>query len=139
MRTNMYLMFPGTCREAFAFYEKTFGTKILMTMTYGEAPGNPPFSEAEKSLIMHTALPVGNIVLMGSDAPERQREALGGFSIALDTPDESEVRRLYDALSEGGTVSMPLQKTFWSPLFGMCKDRFGVGWMVSIATEPPTA
>jgi len=69
---------------------------------------------------------------MGCDAPPGRAQALGGFQISVSMPDEAEVKRIYAALSEGGSVQMPLAPTFWSPLFGMCTDKFGVGWMVSI-------
>jgi PhnB protein len=138
MKTNLHLVFPGTCREAFAFYEKTFGSKIQMTMTFGEAPAGTPTPPDAKDLILHTAMPVGSIILMGCDAPAGRGEALGGFQVSLESEDEAEVKRLFAALSEGGSVQMPLEKTFWSPLFGMLKDRFGVGWMVGIPGQQPT-
>lgn len=132
MNTNLHLVFPGTCREAFAFYEKTFGTKRTMTMTFGDAPAGSPVPPESKDLIMHTALPLGSITLMGCDAPKGQEERLGGFQVCVDTKDEAEAKRLFAALADGGSVQMPLAPTFWSPLFGMLKDRFGVGWMVSV-------
>jgi PhnB protein len=132
MKTNLHLVFPGTCREAFAFYEKSFGSKIAMTMTFADAPEGTPVPPDAKDLIMHTSMPVGGILLMGCDAPKGREEPLGGFQVALQSDDEAEVKRVFEALSGGGSVMMPLQKTFWSPLFGMLKDKFGVGWMVSV-------
>lgn len=133
MNTNVHLGFQGNCREAFAFYEKVFGTKILMTMTYGQAPpGQNPGGEESKDMVMHTALPVGNITLMGADAPKGHGKPMQGFQICVDSKDEAEMRRVFAALSEGGSVYMPLGPTFWSPLFGMLTDQFGVGWMVSV-------
>jgi PhnB protein len=132
MKTNLHLVFPGTCREAFAFYEKTFGSKILLTMTFADAPAGAPVPPDAKDLVMHTAMPLGSMVLMGCDAPPGRGQALGGFQISVDSTDEAEVKRLFSALSEGGSVQMPLSPTFWSPLFGMATDKFGVGWMVSI-------
>jgi PhnB protein len=138
MNTNLHLVFPGTCREAFAFYEKTFGGKILMTMTYGEAPEGTAMPSDAKDLILHTAMPLGSMTLMGCDAPKGREEALGGFQVSVDSKDEAEVRRLFAALGEGGAVVMPLAKTFWSPLFGMVKDRFGVAWMVGVPGPQPS-
>jgi PhnB protein len=138
MNTGLHLVFPGTCREAFEFYEKTFGTKRLMTMTFGDAPAGTPVPPDAKDLIMHTALPVGSIVLMGCDAPKGREESIGGFQVSVDSTDQAEVKRIYDALSAGGTTMMPLQKTFWSPLFGMLKDKYGVGWMVSVPGQQPS-
>lgn len=134
MNTNLHLEFSGNCDEAFAFYEKTFGTKRIVTMKYGEAPGGSPVLEDSKDLIMHTALPVGSITLMGADMPKGREQPIGGFHISLDAGDEAEVRRLFAALVEGGSVQMPLAQTFWSPLFGMLKDRFGVDWMLAVTS-----
>jgi PhnB protein len=132
MHTNLHLVFPGTCREAFATYEKIFGTKIIMTMTFGDAPVGTPVPPDSKDLVLHTSLPLGSMTLMGCDAPKGGAEPLGGFQVSVDSSDEAEVRRVFAELSEGGSVQMPLSPTFWSPLFGMLKDRFGVGWMVSM-------
>jgi PhnB protein len=69
---------------------------------------------------------------MGCDAPQDRAEKIGGFQVAVDSADEADVKRWYAALSDGGSVQMPLGPTFWSPLFGMCTDKFGVAWMVSV-------
>ena len=132
MQTVLHLVFSGSCREAFAFYEKTFNSKIQMSMTFGDAPAGSPVPPDSKDLVMHTSMPLGSMLLMGCDAPPGRAQALGGFQISVSMPDEAEVKRIYAALSEGGSVQMPLAPTFWSPLFGMCTDKFGVGWMVSI-------
>jgi len=132
MQTDLHLVFSGSCREAFAFYEKTFNSKIQMSMTFGDAPAGSPVPPDSKDLVMHTSMPLGSMLLMGCDAPPGRAQALGGFQISVSMPDEAEVKRIYAALSEGGSVQMPLAPTFWSPLFGMCTDKFGVGWMVSI-------
>jgi PhnB protein len=132
MRTNLQLVFPGTCSEAFAMYEGVFGTKRDFTMTYGEAPEGVPVPADSKGLVMHTSMPLGSITLMGCDAPNGQKPVMGGFDVSVDMPEEVEVRRIFAALSEGGSVQVPLQETFWTPLFGMCTDKFGVGWMVSV-------
>jgi PhnB protein len=137
MNTNLHIVFPGTCREAFAFYEKTFDSKIQMSMTYGEAPGGSPVPESSKDLVMHTSMPLADIILMGCDAPKERPQTIGGFRVAINCDDEAEVNRLYSALSEGGSVQMPLAETFWSPLFGMVTDKFGVAWMVGIPGPLP--
>jgi PhnB protein len=132
MKTNIHLVFPGTCGDAFAFYEKTFGSKITLSMKFGDAPPGAPVPEDSKDLIMHTSMQLGSMLLMGCDAPAGREQKIGGFQISLDDPNADEVKRLFEALSDGGSVQMPLTETFWSPLFGMCTDKFGVGWMVSI-------
>ena len=132
MKTDLHLVFSGQCREAFAFYEKTFNTKVQFTMTFGEAPEGSPVPPDSKDLILHTSMPVGSITLMGCDAPKGREATLGGFQISVSDPSTDEVERIFDALKEGGSVQMPIGPTFWSPLFGMCTDKFGVGWMVSV-------
>jgi PhnB protein len=132
MKTNLHLGFTGNCDAAFTFYETVFGSKRLMTMRWGDAPAGTPIPEGSEKLVMHTALPVGSITLMGADAPPGRGKAFAAFDISLDDPNESEVKRLFAALSEGGSVMMPLAPTFWSPLFGICTDKFGVNWMVSV-------
>jgi PhnB protein len=132
MKTDLHLVFSGKCREAFAFYEKTFNTKVQFTMTFGEAPEGSPVPPDGKDLILHTSMPLGSITLMGCDAPKGREATLGGFQISVADSNPDEIERLFDELKAGGSVQMPLGQTFWSPLFGMCTDKFGVGWMVSI-------
>lgn len=137
MKTNLHLGFQGKCDEAFSFYEKVFGAKRQITMKYSDAPAGTPVPAETKDLVMHTALPVGGITLMGADAPPGKGKPMGGFEISIEDPDQATVKRIFDALSQGGSVFMPLAPTFWSPLFGMCTDKFGVGWMVSVPGQPP--
>jgi PhnB protein len=103
-----------------------------MSMTFGEAPGGSPVPEESNDLVMHTSMPLGSLTLMGCDAPKGKPATMAGFQISVDMPEEDEVRRIFAALSEGGSVRMPLQQTFWTPLFGMVTDKYGVGWMVSV-------
>jgi PhnB protein len=132
MNTNVHLEFSGTCDAAFNFYEIVFGTKRHMTMTWGQAPPEVHCPPGAEDLVMHTAMPVGSMTLMGADAPPGRGRPFGGFNISVDDPDEALVRRIFAALSEGGSVMMPLGPTFWTSLFGMCTDKFGVSWMVSV-------
>jgi PhnB protein len=132
MKTNVHIGFTGNCDAAFAFYETVFGTRRLMSLKYSEAPGGHPVPAGSKDLIMHTSLPVGSMLLMGADAPPGRGQPLSGFHVSLEDKDEAEIKRLWAALSEDGSVMMPLAKTFWAPLFGMCTDKFGVGWMLSV-------
>jgi PhnB protein len=138
MTTNLHLVFPGTCRQAFDFYEKIFASKRLVTMTFGDAPPGTPVPDGAADLVMHTAMPLGSITLMGCDAPPGRKQFMGGFQVALNLTDEAEVKRLFAELSAGGSVQMPAGPTFWSPLFGMCTDKFGVEWMVGIPQAPPS-
>lgn len=130
---NPYLHYNGNCLEAFEHYKKAFGGEFHMLMRYSQAPGADPNAPDG---IMHIALPIGsNMHLQGSDFPPAMDRATIGnnFSIAINTDNEADSRRIFEILSEGGQVSMPLTETFWSPLFGMCVDKFGVSWFVSQA------
>jgi PhnB protein len=132
MNTNLHIGFTGNCDAAFAFYETVFGTKRMMSMTWGEAPAGVPSPPEAKDLIMHTSLMVGSMQLMGADSPPGRGKPASGFNISLEDKDEAKIMRLFAALSEGGSVMMPLAPTFWAPLFGMCTDKFGVSWMLSV-------
>ena len=138
MKTDLHLVFSGKCREAFAFYEKTFNSKVQFCMTFGEAPEGSPVPPDSKDLIMHTAMLLGSMTLMGCDAPKGREATLGGFQISISDDSSGEVERIFNELKEGGSVQMPLGKTFWSPLFGMCTDKFGVAWMVSVPGPQPS-
>jgi PhnB protein len=135
---HVYLNFPGTTEEAFRFYETVFGTKILMMATFGETPfaGNVP--ESAKKKLMHAQLPITEAVhLMGSDAVEGMGppfKAGNNFHVSVVAKDRAEADRAFAALSSGGSVTMPIANAPWGPYFGMCVDRFGVQWMVSLPT-----
>ena len=131
MHLSTYLNFNGQCEAAFKFYERCLGGKIQMMMTYGESPMAGQVTPESRNKIMHVTLAVGDGVLMGCDAPPQQYENPQGFfvNIAIDSPSEAE--RLFQALSENGTVRMPLQQTFWAARFGMLVDRFGTPWMIN--------
>lgn len=136
MEVTAYLNFNGTCKEAFTFYERVLGGKIGMIQTFGESPmsGGAPPGWGDR--IMHVRMTVGNSVLMGSDAPTEHFEQPQGFAIAIGVPTPAEAERVFNALSEGGKVTMPFQATFWSPGFGGVVDRYGTPWMVN-ADQPP--
>ena len=132
MRMNVHLNFTGNCAEAFAFYAKVFKADNPFQITYGDAPQGSPVPPDWGGKVMHTSVPVGDALLMGCDAPPGKSTPLGGFQVCTESKDEAEVKRIYEALKEGGSVQMPLAPTFWSPLFGMCTDKFGVAWMVGM-------
>lgn len=129
-----YLFFGGRCEEALEFYKITLSAQVNMVMRYSDSPeAIPPgrLAPGFEDKVMHASFRVGGSVLMASDGCE---EGLGfsGFSLSLALPNEDEAKRLFAALSEGGEVTMPLSKTFWSPSFGMLTDQFGIGWMVTV-------
>ena len=131
MEVTPYLNFSGQCEEAFKFYERCFGGRITALVTFdsmGDVSHLPP-DWGKK--IMHAHMTVGGTVLMGSDAPTGQFEKPQGFSMSVHVEKPSEAERVFGALSENGTVRMPLQQTAWAARFGMLTDQFGVPWMLN--------
>jgi PhnB protein len=139
---NVYLTFNGNCEEAFNFYRSVFGGEFSYIGRFKEMPadgGKPlPAEDAEK--IMHVSLPISTeTVLMGSDTGVEWASSYAqgnNFSISVSTDSKPEADRLFDGLSIGGQVTMPLNKTFWGEYFGMFTDKFGINWMVSFREEP---
>ena len=131
MRVNPYLMFNGRCKEAFTFYAECLGGKIEAMLPHAGTPaeGHVPAEWREK--IMHARLALGADVIMGSDAPPGHFEQPKGFSVTLQLTDPAEADRIFQRLSDGATVTMPIQQTFWATRFGMLVDRFGTPWMVN--------
>jgi PhnB protein len=135
---DSYLFFDGTCADAMRFYERVTGGKLQFTMKYGESPmANdpqhcPPGSE---NRVMHANLVIDGRNLMASDTPAGQGKPMQGFSLSLyyDTPEEAKAK--FDALADGGKVTMPFGPTFWAKGFGMLTDKFGTPWMVSGGSE----
>jgi PhnB protein len=138
MKIEPYLFFNGRCDEALAFYQKALGAEQTMLLRYKDSPEPPgmPLPAGWESKVMHAALRIGETQIMASDGCEdRAAPAFQGFSLSLDMPDAATARRAFDALAEGGTVQMPLDKTFFATCFGMLTDRFGIGWML-IVNQP---
>ncbi|MDB5985635.1 MAG: glyoxalase/bleomycin resistance protein/dioxygenase [Nevskia sp.] len=136
MQITPYLHFNGQCEAAFKFYEQCLGGKILMMMNHGESPmaGEVPVDWHAK--IMHARMSVGEVLLMGSDAPPDRYETPRGFSVSLGTDTAAEAERIFNRLAAGGTVQMPIQPTFWAERFGMVVDRFDIPWMVNCEKKP---
>jgi PhnB protein len=125
---------PGNCEEAFKLYKKVFGGEYLSFLKYSEAPPESNLKEDEKDKIMHVSLPIGeNSLLMGSDRPEHTGENIAGnnFSVLISPDSELQADDYFKGLSEGGSIIMPMQKTFWGAYYGMLTDRFGINWMIS--------
>lgn len=135
MHLNPYLLFDGRCEEAFKFYEKTLGGKIRAMMPFEGTPAAEHVAPEWRKKIMHAALDLGGPVLMGSDARAEHYRKPQGVSISLSVDKVADAERIFAALSEGGHVGMPLQKTFWAARFGMATDRFGVPWMINCEKE----
>ncbi len=136
---HVYLNFPGTTDEALRLYEQVFGTRTIMRQTFGDASFVPNVPEAARGKVMHAQLPITETIhLMASDAVPGFGPPLqvgNNFSISIVAKDKAEADRAFAALSDGGQVRMPLANAPWGPYFGMCVDRFGVQWMVSL-THP---
>lgn len=129
-----YLFFGGRCEEALEFYGKALGAEVQMKMRFNESPDPAPpgmLQPGFEAKIMHSSFKVGGAEVMASDGCNDD-SGFKGFHLALTYPNESDARTAFDNLSEGGKVTMPLTKTFWSPCFGMVDDRFGITWMVSV-------
>jgi PhnB protein len=131
MELNAYLLFKGNCEEAFKFYESALGGKIEAMLRYAGTPAEKHTAPEFLQQIMHARLVVGDAVLMGSDAPQEKFDRPTGFSVSLQTDDPAEAERLFQALSNGANITMPIQATFWAAKFGMLVDRFGIPWMVN--------
>lgn len=137
-RVSTYLNFSNATEEAFNFYKSVFGGEFggAGIARFGDIPasdGMPPLSEADKNLVMHIELPIlGGHVLMGTDAPECMGfTVISGNNVHLNLePDtRAETQKLFELLSDGGKITMPLQDTFWGAYYGSCTDKFGVHWM----------
>jgi PhnB protein len=132
---DAYLFFDGQCAEAMQFYERALGGKLESMMKFGEGPPGS-CEEGDKDRIMHASLLVEGRRLMASDSVTRMPVGKpSGFAVALHYPTTDGARRAFDALAEGGTINMPLGKTFWAEAFGMVVDRFGVMWMIGGGAE----
>lgn len=134
MVINPYFNFSGNTEEAFNFYKSVFGGEFAMVMRFADTPECDNVPEEARNMIMHIALPVGSSVIMGTDAPE-----IMGFNtvtgnnvhMSLSTESREQTDELFAKLSEGGTVSQPLDDMFWGAYFGSCTDKFGIKWMLN--------
>ncbi len=142
-RVSTYLNFPRSTEQAFDFYRSVFGGEfaggVHRFADIPPAPGQPPLAESDRNLVMHVELPIlGGHVLMGTDAPESMGFSLtpgNNVYINLEPDTRAETDRLFNALSAGGKVEMPLQEMFWGGYFGSITDRFGIKWMFNCASK----
>ncbi len=137
MKVEPYLFFDGRCDEALEFYGRTLRAEVTMLMRFKDSPEPhrpgmvPPGSENK---VMHASFRIGDATLMASDGRCLGKPSFQGFALSLTAPNDAEAERLFAALGDGGQVQMPMAKTFFSSRFGMVADRFGVSWMVIVAT-----
>ncbi|MDI1287098.1 MAG: VOC family protein [Reyranella sp.] len=137
MQIQPYLFFDGRCEEALDFYKAAAGAKVEMLMRFKENPdrgkgGMEPPGADDK--VMHAAFKIGDTMILASDGNCTGKPKFDGFSLAVSVKDEAEADKTFAGLGEGGEVNMPLAKTFFSPKFGMVRDKFGVNWMVMVGT-----
>ncbi len=132
-----YLFFGGRCEEALAFYQSAIGAQQEMLMRYSDSPDPMPpgmIPPGYESKVMHASFKVGSSVIMASDGGA-ESEGFRAFSLSINVPTEADAERVFNALGDGGEVTMPLSKTFWTPRFGMLKDKFGMGWMITVEAK----
>lgn len=136
---NPYLTFTDNCEEAFEFYRSVFGGEFTAIMRFGDMDFGMPIDDVEKSKVMHVALPIGSGSLMGSDSPASMGTVSHGttMSIAVSPESEPEARRVFDALADGGEITMPIDNAPWGALFGMVNDKYGFTWLVNFDTAQP--
>ncbi len=131
MELNPYIMFNGRCEEAFKFYEKHLGAKIESLLTHAGTPAESGVPPEWRDKILHGRITVGDTLIMASDAPPGRYQPPQGLFVSIQVKELTDAERMFHALSENGTVIMPIQKTFWATRFGMLIDQFGVPWMVN--------
>jgi PhnB protein len=131
-----YLFFNGRCEEALEFYRSALGAKVEMLSRFKDAPETGMVQPGMENKVMHASIRIGETVVMASDGRCNGQPRFEGFSLSIVVPDEQQAANLFNALAQDGKITMPLEKTFWAPKFGMLEDRFGVGWMVSVQHKP---
>jgi PhnB protein len=127
MKLFAQLNFAGNCKQAFEYYEKQLGGKMLALMTKSQAPGASPAGDAFDPVI-HARLQIGDTVLIGNDVPAEVHQPMRSVYLYLGVDSTEEAERVYSSLSAGGTVYLPLQETFYASRFGQFRDQFGTLW-----------
>ena len=135
MLVQPYLAFEGRCDEALKFYQAALGAEVQMLMRFKEAPDQSMISPGMGEKVMHSSMKIGDSIVMATDARCTGTASFAGITLSLTVSDDAEAEAKFGALSDGGQVTMPLAKTFFSPKFGMLTDRFGVQWMVLVTPQ----
>jgi len=133
MQVQTYLMMDGRAEEAIEFYKKTLGATVTMLMRFKESPDPHMCSPGAENKIMHAYMNIGETGVMISDGRNTGQPKFDGFALSIGTKTEAEADKLFNALGDGGKVTMPQSKTFFSARFGMLQDKFGVHWMILVA------
>jgi PhnB protein len=132
MQVQPYLFFDGRCDEALEFYKKTIGADVKMVMRWKDSPDKSMCTPGNADKVMHAQFQVGETTIMTSDGRNTGHPKFDGFALSVAAKDEAEADKMFAALGDGGQVTMPLGKTFFSPRFGMLADKFGVHWMILV-------
>ncbi|HTT49388.1 MAG TPA: VOC family protein [Pseudolabrys sp.] len=132
MPIQPYIFFEGRCEEAIEFYKSALGAKVEMLMRYKQAPDQSMISPGSAEKVMHATIKIGDATVLMSDGRNSGKANFQGFFLTLYAKDPPEADKLFNALLDGGEVRMPLDKTFFSPRFGMLADKFGLGWMIIV-------
>jgi PhnB protein len=130
MNVQSYLSFEGRAEEAIEFYKSAVDAKVDMMMRFKEAPEQSMVTPESRDKVMHAAIKIGDTQILLSDGQCTGKAAFSGIALALSADSPAEADKLFNALSKGGKVTMPMTETFFANRFGMCSDKFGVGWMV---------
>ena len=136
MQVQPYLFFEGRCEEAVEFYRSALGAEVTMLMRYKDSPAPPQpgmVPPGAEDKVMHMSFRIGETTVLASDGNCGGESNFQGFSLSLTVANDAEAEKVFSALSNGGSIQMPLTKTFFSSSFGMVADRFGVSWMVYVA------
>jgi PhnB protein len=133
MHVQPYLDFNGRCDEALEFYKTAVGAEVAMLMRWKDSPDKSMCTAENADKVMHSQFQIGDSTIMASDGRCTGKPNFHGVALTISANTEAEADKLFNALAEGGQVTMPLAKTFFSPKFGMVADKFGVGWMVLVA------
>ena len=131
MRTSVHLTFGGQCEAAFRFYERALAGRIVTMLAYRDSPMADQVPVEWRDKIVHASLSLNDTEMAGADVLPEQYQRPQGFYILLQMTDPQRAEHVFHALAEGGAVGMPLQKTFWSPAFGVLVDQFGIPWEIS--------
>ncbi|SMG53793.1 VOC family protein [Paraburkholderia susongensis] len=138
MEIQPYLLFNGRCEEAIAFYRSALGAQELMKLRAKDVPPDPahPVPPEHADKIMHATLVIGKTHVLMSDGDSQSGNTVhAGFSLSVTVDDQASGEKYFNALSQGGQITMPFQQTFWTTGFGMLTDKFGVPWMVNVRHE----
>jgi PhnB protein len=132
MQVQPYLFFNGRCDEAIEFYKKMLGANVDRLMRWKDSPDKSMCAPGNEDKVMHASLTIGETRVMASDGRNTGNPKFDGFALSVNAKNDADADRLFNGLSTGGKVVMPLGKTFFSPRFGMTQDKFGVNWMVIV-------